>query len=192
VYLNQERPCVATGVIPALRLGEEQPYLRPLTFGADGFGLTTAAVVRRDGLVRCGGRGYSAPAAWIGQTVTVKVHREVVVLHYQEQAVRHPRHPENGRTSLLPEHREALFVKPRGAVMAKRQIVLDACPAATPFFTDLVHRRPESWRQTDLPIVWGLYEAWGARKLNAALARCVAQGTIGGEYLQAQFLGVAA
>jgi hypothetical protein len=116
----------------------------------------------------------------------------VVLLHYQGQAVRHPRVPENGRYSLLPEHREALFVKPRGAIMAKRQIVLDACPAAAAFFTDLVHRRPQTWRQHDLPLVWAFYEAWGARKLNEALARCVAQGTIGGEYLQAQSLGVAA
>jgi transposase len=190
--VNCERPCSATGVIPAVRLTAEQPYLRPLSLGKDGFGLTFAAVVRREGQVRWGGRAYSAPAAWIGQTVTVKVHRAAVVLHYQGQTVRHPRIPENGRYSLLPEHREALFVKPRGAVMAKRQIVLDACPAAAAFFTDLVHRRPQTWRQHDLPVVWALYEAWGARKLNEALARCVAAGTIGGEYLQAQSLGVAA
>src|SRR6266511_4598711 len=185
-HVNAERPCAATGIIPAVRLTEEQPYLRPLSWGKDGFGLTFAAVVRRDGQVRCGGFAYSAPAAWIGQTVTVKRHREAVVLHYQGATVRHPRRPENGRYALLPEHREALFVKPRGAIMAKRQIVLDACPADAAFFTDLVHRRPQTWRQHDLPLVWTLYEAWGARKLNEALARCVAQGTIGGEYLQAQ------
>lgn len=191
-HVNFERPCAATGIIPAVRLPTEQPYLRPVAFGKDGFGLTFAAVVRREGRVRWGGCGYSAAPAWIGQTVTVKVHREVVVLHYQGQAVRHARVPENGRYSLLPEHREALFVKPRGAIMAKRQIVLDACPAATAFFTHLVHRRPQTWRQHDLPVVWALYEAWGARKLNEALARCMAEGTIGGEYLQAQQLGVAA
>ena len=191
-HVNEARPCAATGIIPAVRRVGEQPYLRPFTFGKDGFGLTFAAVVRREGQVRWGGLAYSAPSSWIGQTVTVKVHREVVVLHYQGAAVRHPRRPENGRYSLLPEHRAALFVKPRGAVMAKRQIVLDACPAATAFFTDLVHRRPQTWRQHDLPVVWALYEAWGARRLNEALARCVAQGTIGGEYLQAQQLGVAA
>ncbi len=175
-----------------MRLAAEQPYLRRLPFGPDGFGLTRALVVRPDGQVRCGGLGYFAPAAWIGQTITVKLHREAVVLHHQGETVRHPRTPENGRYSLLPEHRAALFVKPRGAIMAQRQIVLDACPAATAFFTALVHRRPQSWREQDLPVVWMLYEAWGARKLNEALARCVAQGTIGGEYLQAQLLGVAA
>jgi transposase len=191
-YVNEERPCAATGIIPAVRRRQEQPYLRPLPFGKEGFGLTVALVVRRDGQVRCGGLGYFAPAAWIGQTITAKVHREAVVLHHQGETVRHPRQPENGRYSLLPEHREAFFVKPRGAIMAKRQLVLDACPAAAGFFTELVHRRPQSWREHDLPVVWTLYEAWGARKLNEALARCVAAGTIGGEYLQAQFLGVAA
>jgi transposase len=191
-YVNEQRPCVATGVIPSVRLAEEQPYLRPVPGGKDGFGLTFAAVVRREGYVRWGGYAYSAPPAWLGQTVTVKVHRAVVILHYQGQSVRHARLPENGRYSLLPEHREALFVKPRGAIMAQRQIVLDACPAAAAFFTDLVHRRPQTWRQHDLPVIWALFERWGARKLNEALARCVAQGTIGGEYLQAQLLGVAA
>jgi transposase len=191
-HVNGQRPCAATGIAPVVRLREEQPYLRPVAFGKEGFGLTFAGVVRREGQVRWGGFGYSAPPSWIGQTVTVKVHRAAVVLHYQGQAVRHARVPENGRYSLLPEHREALFVKPRGAVMAKRQIVLDACPAAAAFFTDLVHRRPQTWRRQDLPVVWELYEAWGARKLNAALARCVAQGTIGSEYLLAQQLGVAA
>jgi transposase len=191
-HVNAERPCTATGIIPAVRRSEEQPYLRPLAWGEDGFGLTFAAVVRREGQVRWGGFAYSAEPAWIGQTVTVKVHREVVVLHYQGQTLRHARVPENGRYSLLPEHREALFVKPRGAIMAKRQIVLDACPAAAAFFTDLVHRRPQTWRQHDLPVVWALYEAWGARKLNEALARCVAAGTIGSEYLQAPQWGVAA
>lgn len=191
-YVNEQRPCDATGIIPAVRKQQEQQYLRPLPFGPDGFGLTFSLLVRPDGQVRCGGLGYFAPVAWIGQTITVKLHREAVVLHHQGQTVRHPRHPENGRYSLLPEQRAALFVKPRGALFAKRQIVLDACPAAAAFFTELVHRRPQRWREQDLPIVWELFEQWGARRLNEALAHCVRRGTIGGEYLQAESLGTRA
>jgi hypothetical protein len=191
-WVNHERPCDATGIVPAVRRLKETPYLRPLPFGEGGFGLSYSTVVRPDGRVRWGGVAYSAPPGWIGQTVTLKAHREAVVLHYQGERVEHPRVPENGRYSLLPQHREALFVKPRGEVMAKRQILMDLSPEAEAFFTQLVHRRPQTWRQNDLPRLWALYEAWGARKLREAFALCVAQGAIGAEYLQAQLLGVAA
>jgi transposase len=191
-WVNQERPCDATGVIPAVRLLTEQPYLRRLPFGKEGFGLSYSVVVRPDGRARWSGYAYSAPASWIGQTVTLSLHREAVVLHYQGERVRHPRVPENGRYSLLPEHQGALFVKPRGEIMAKRQILMDLSTEAEAFFTELVHRRPSTWRSQDLPRLWALYETWGARKLRTAFARCVAQGAIGAEYLEAQLLGVAA
>jgi transposase len=191
-WVNQERACDATGIVPAVRLIQEQPYLRSLSFGEEGFGLSYSAVVRPDGRARWGGFAYSAPTGWIGQTVTVKVHRDAVVLHYQGERVRHPRVPENGRYSLLSEHQGALFVKPRGEIMAKRQILMDLSREAERFFTELVHRRPATWRHQDLPRLWALYETWGARKLREAFARCVAQGAIGAEYLEAHLLGVAA
>jgi hypothetical protein len=189
-FVNEERPCDATGVIPAVRLAQERPWLKPLPFGADGYGLLGSAVVRSDGRVRQDGYAYSAPEGWRGQVVTVKVHREVVVLHHAGEAVRHPRVPENGQYSLLPEHRAALFVKPRGEIMAKRQILLDLGPAAEAFFTQLVHRRPQSWRTQDLPVVWALFEEWGPGRLREAFAACVHAETIGGEYLAAVLGGL--
>ena len=59
------------------------------------------------------------------------------------------------------------------------------------FFTELVHRRPQTWRGHDLPAAWQLYEAVGARKLRAAFAACVRQGAFGSEYLAAYVSGVA-
>lgn len=188
---NEERPCDATGVIPAARLAAERPYLRPLPFGAAGYGLAYPAIVSREARVRCRGYAYSTPAGWIGQPVVVRVHPQQVVLHYHQERAVHPRVPENGRYSLLPEHRAALFVKPRGELMAKRQILMDLDPAAERFFTALVHRRPQSWRGQDLPVVWALFEQHGAAPLTAAFAHCLAQGAIGGEYLQAWLAGMA-
>lgn len=75
--------------------------------------------------------------------------------------------------------------------MAKRQILMDLDPAAERFFTELVHRRPQTWRGHDLPVLWDLFEAHGAARLQAAFAHCLAQGAIGGEYLQAWLSGVA-
>jgi transposase len=190
-YTNEERPCEATGVIPAVRLAVERPHLRPLPFGEAGFGLAYSAQVGRDARVRFRGSAYSTPASWIGQPVVVRVHPMQVVLQHLKEQVVHPRYPENGRYSLLPEHREALFVKPRGELMAKRQILMDLSPVAERFFTELVHRRPQSWRGHDLPVVWTLFEQHGAARLTAAFAHCLAQGAIGGEYLSAWLVGVA-
>jgi transposase len=190
-YTNEARPCDATGVIPAVRLAEERPHLRPLPFGARGYGLAYPALVGRDARVRCRGYAYSTPAAWIGQPVVVRLHPEQLVLQYQQEQVVHPRVPENGRYSLLPEHRAALFLKPRGALMAKRQILMDLDPVAERFFTALVHRRPQTWRGHDLPVLWALFEQHGGARLTEAFAHCLAAGAIGGEYLQAWLVGVA-
>lgn len=190
-YVNEERPCDATGVIPALRLAEEGDRLRPLPFGATGYGLAFPAVVRPEARVECQGYGYSTPDGWIGQAIVVRLHPEVAVLHYHREQVVHPRVPSNGRYSLLPEHRAALFVKPRGAVMAKRQILMDLCPEGERFFTELVHRRPHTWREADLPVAWELFERQGEARMVAAFRYCVGAGVIGGEYLRAWALGVA-
>jgi transposase len=191
-FVNEARPCDATGVIPAVRLAEERPRLHPLPAWPDGFGLTFCALVRRDARIHFRGYQYSTPSRWMGQTVVVKLHRDAVVLSHNGESVRHPRLPSNGRYSLLPEHRPALFVKPRGEIMAKRQILMDLCPEGEAFFTELVHRRPDTWRTADLPVAWELFERCGERKLSQAFAWCVQQGAIGGEYLRAVVMGVAA
>jgi transposase len=191
LFVNEARPCDATGEIPAVRLATEQTRLAPVPFGTEGYGLVHSVVVGREARVRWGGYAYSAPDAWIGQVITVKVHREAIVLHHDGKRIVHPRTPENGKYSLLPEHREALFVKPRGAVMAKRQILLDLGPEAEAFFTELVHRRPLLWRTHDLPVLWELFEERGSGPLREAFACCVHAKTIGGEYLRAVLTGVA-
>lgn len=190
-FVNHERPCDATRVPPAQRLEEERPYLRSLTFGPDGYGLLRAAVVGASARVRCLGYEYSTPAGWMGQRVAVRVHREVVVLHHAGEQVRHGRIPSNGRYSLLPEHRAALFVKPRGAIMAKRQILMDLCPEAFRFFTELAHRRPDTWRERDLPQAWELFEREGESRMVEAFRYCEHRGAYGAEYLRAWAEGLA-
>jgi transposase len=189
--VNEVRPCDATKIIPRVRLAEEGPWLRPLACGPRGYGLRYSAVVSREARVRWGGYQYSTPAGWIGQTLTVRVHPEQVVLHYHQGELVHPRVPANGKYSLLPEHRSALFHKPRGKVMAQRQILMDLCPEGEQFFTALVHRRPQTWRQQDLPEAWALFEELGDERMRAGLRYCVAQAAIGAEYLRAWAQGIA-
>jgi hypothetical protein len=189
-YVNEARPCDATGAIPWVRLAQERPWLRPLPFGPLRYGLAHSVVVGPDARVRQGGYAYSTPARWIGQTVLLRLHPAQVVLHHLGEHCTHPRRPENGRYSLLPEHRPPLFAKPRGKVMAQRQILMDLCPEGERFFTELVHRRPHTWREQDLPVVWRLFEELGEERVAQALRFCVARETFGGEYLQAYSRGL--
>lgn len=190
--VNEVRPCDATRIIPQVRLAEERPWLQPLAFGPRGYGLRYSAVVNREARVRWGGYQYSTPAGWVGQTITVRVHPAQVVLHYHQAEAVHRRIPANGKYSLLPEHRSALFLKPRGKIMAQRQILMDLCPEGEQFFTALVHRRPQTWRQQDLPEVWALFEELGDERMRVGLRYCVAQAAIGAEYLRAWARGIAA
>lgn len=188
--VNEVRPCDATRMIPHVRLAAERPLLRPVACGPRGYGLLYTAVVNREARVRWGGTQYSTPAGWIGQTATVRVHPAHVVLHYEQGQAVHPRVPPNGQYSLLPEHRSALFHKPRGQVMAQRQILMDLCPEGEQFFTALVHRRPQTWRQQDLPVAWALFEELGDERMCGALRYCVAHAAIGAEYLRAWAKGL--
>lgn len=188
--VNEVRPCDATHVIPHVRLAEERPWLRPVAFGPRGYGLLYSLRVNRQARVRRAPYEYSTPAGWIGQMVTVRLHAEHVVLHYAGGTAVHPRVPSNGQYSLLPEHRSGLFVKPRGKIMAQRQILMDLCPEGEQFFTALVHRRPQTWREQDLPQAWALFEEVGDERMCRAFAYCVARTAIGAEYLRAWAAGL--
>lgn len=187
---NEVRPCAATGVVPHVRLARERPRLRPLAFGTAGYGLLYPVVVNREAKVRCGGYAYSTPEDWRGQAIVARVHPQQVILHHAGPPVVHPRVPANGKYSLLPEHRAPLFVKPRGQIMAQRQILMDLCPEGEQFFTELVHRRPETWRQQDLPAAWALFEQVGEARMGDAFRYCVAAQAIGAEYLSAWATGM--
>src|SRR5437762_8306403 len=59
--VNEERPCRATGVIPAVRLAEEASRLRPLKLRPEELGLRIPGYVGPTGTVLHGGRAYSMP-----------------------------------------------------------------------------------------------------------------------------------
>jgi hypothetical protein len=192
-WVNYERKCDATKEIPSERLSRERDLLRPLKEPSLGYGLVFTAVVGTDGLVRHDRIRYSAPAAWIGQTITVRRHREKVVLWHNDQSVEHPRVPANGKYSLLPEHMDAYLKKPRGKVMMQRQILVDLDAVVAELFTELVHRRENTWRVKDLPALWRCFEKVGPEGLVEAIAVCVAEKRYGAEYVEAELqrLGMA-
>jgi len=191
-HVNEKRPCAATGEIPAERLVREQDKLRKIPFTRDSYGIFEMRTVGPSAEIRFDGIRYRVDPKWIGQSVEVRVYPETVKISYSGASVEHPRFPENGKCSILPDQRASLFIKPRGEVMAKRQMLMDVCLEAESFFTEMVHKRPMAWREVDLPKIWRLYEIHGEKWMREAFIRCVAARAYGAEYLEAIASEVAA
>ena len=69
--VNEERPCRATGVIPALRLAEEAPRLRPLKVRPEELALRIPVYVGPTGTVVHDGHAYSMPPEAISMPGTL-------------------------------------------------------------------------------------------------------------------------
>ncbi|MBF8305808.1 MAG: transposase [Acidobacteria bacterium] len=183
VEVNYERPCDATGEIPAARLERERERLQPCRFTPGRYAFKVSAVVRPTGRVAHDGLQYSVSSRYRGQAATLHVRAdtvEVYIGHVLEST--HPRIPENGRCSVLPQHAEEMFTYPRGKHYAKRQLLLDLSPIVEPFLTELVHRRPMTWER-DVKQLYDLYREIGHSCFLESLAAAWEGGQIGAEYL---------
>ncbi len=183
LHVNQERVCDATGEIPVVRLRREA--LRACPHKAQSYPFKLSAVVRPTARVVLNRIEYSVPAEHIGQEVTLHLEETTVCIYAGNRFLaRHPRFPENGRSSVLRDHAEELFVFRRGKPYAMRQLLLDLDGSMEPYLTELVHRRPNGW-QADVEQIYRLYERIGRSDLLAAVALAVEQHCFGGEYLVA-------
>jgi len=182
-YVNTERVCDATGDIPQVRLQREP--LKPCPYEAKTYAFKVSALVRPTARVHYRGIAYSVPAESIGQTVTLHLQQEQVVIYLGErQVAEHPRFPENGNSSILTQHARQLFVFKRGKPFAQRQLLLDLDPLLEAYLTELVHRRPCTW-EDDIDCIYQLYEQIGRADLLAAIALATEARCFGSEYLLA-------
>lgn len=181
--VNTQRPCDATGEIPSIRLQQER--LSPCHHQALTYAFKVSVMVRPTARVHYRGIEYSVPAEYIGQTVTLHLKQETLsIYHNQQHLADHPRHPENGKSSILSDHAQQLFVHQRGKPFAQRQLLLDLDPRVEPYLTELVHRRPQTWF-ADIDQIYTLYERIGQADLLAAIALATEAGCFGSEYLLA-------
>ena len=181
--VNQERVCDATGELPQIRLGRES--LKSCALRAKTYAFKVSVVVRPTARAHYRGLEYSVPAETIGQTVTLHLQEQQVEIYLGDRFLaRHPRFPENGKSSVLAEHAQALFQFRRGKPYAQRQLLLDLDPLVEPYLTELVHRRPQGW-QSDIEAIYQLYEQIGRTDLLAAIELATEERCFGGEYLQA-------
>jgi len=184
---NATRPSQATDVTPLARLGEEVAKGYPLPSTAADYGFAEPGRVSSGALVAALGNNYSVPIEHVGASVTVRVHRErIVIWHDAELLAEHARAPDGAHRRVVnPAHFAPLFGrKPRGQVMLYREALLGLGPVAQQYVSEL-SRRQRARLGTEVLAVYALYERCGAAELLAAMELAQAQGAFGAAYLGA-------
>jgi transposase len=184
---NATRPSQATDVTPASRLAEEVAKGYPLPSTAADYGFAEPGQVSSGALVAALGNTYSVPIEHVGAPVTVRVHRErIVIWHDAELLAEHARARDGAHDRVVdPAHFAPLFGrKPRGQVMLYREALLGLGPVAQQYVSEL-SRRQRAHLGTEVLAVYALYERCGAAELLAAMELAQAQGAFGAAYLGA-------
>jgi len=187
--VNTQRPCRATKVIPAVRLDEERPRLRPLKVLPDDLAVRVPIVVGPTAEVIHDTHPYSMPPDAIGIAGTLYLYRTRVRIVAGRFEVTHERKFVPGEGSTLPEHRAqhvAAVSGKRAKRYLQREHLLKLGPEALAYLTELTHRRPQVWLR-DIDRLHTLLATYGDDAMRAALARGVAEQAIGAEYI-AHFL----
>jgi hypothetical protein len=183
--VNTQRPSRATGVIPAVRLAEEQPRLRPLKVAPAELALRLPIVVGPTGYVVHDTHPYSMPPEAIGIAGTLYLYRDAVRIVAGRFDARHPRLATRDAVSTLPEHRAqhvAAVSGQRGKRYLQRQHLLALGPAALAYLTELIHRRPRLWLQ-EVDRLHALLQNHGDAAMRRAFEEGLRQQVFGVEYL---------
>jgi transposase len=146
--VNQELPCRATGIIPAVRLAEEALRLRPLKVRPEDLALRIPVYVGPTGTVLHDGHAYSMPPEAISMPATLYLYADRVRIVAGRWEAVHPRKFAPHEGSTLAEHRASLVAAvsgKRGKRYLKRQQLLDLGEPMFRYLTEIVHRRPQGW-----------------------------------------------
>jgi transposase len=184
---NATRPSQATDVTPASRMADEVAKGYPLPSTAADYGFAEPGHVSSGALVAALGNSYSVPIEHVGAPVTVRVHRERIVIWRDAQLLaEHARARDGAHERVVdPAHFAPLFGrKPRGQVMLYREALLGLGPVAQQYVSEL-SRRQRAHLGTEVLAVYALYERCGAAELLAAMELAQAQGAFGAAYLGA-------
>jgi len=186
------RANAATGQAPLERLKEEAAKGGRLPACACDYGFPESAQVTAQSLVHVAGNAYSVPLGHIGAVVTVRVHRErLVIWRDLDCLAEHRRAPDGAHQRVVtPEHFASLFPKKRRAqVMLERQALLALGGSATTYLSELCRRRRERLG-AEIGAIYSLYQEHGQDSLLAAIKSAEQAGIYGADYL-AQLLAAA-
>jgi transposase len=185
VEVNTQRPSRATGVIPAERVKEEQPRLRPLKVVPADLALRMPITVGPTGVVVHDTHEYSMPPESLGIPGTLYLYRDKVRIVAGRYEAIHKRLFGPSAKSTLPEHRAqrvAAAAGKRAKRYMQREHLLEIGREALEYLTELTHRRPRVWIR-DVDRLHDLLQRHGKEALRAAFARGLAEHAIGAEYI---------
>ena len=169
--VNEERPCRATGIIPAVRLAEEAPRLRPLKVQPEELALRIPVYVGPTGTVVHDGHAYSMPPEAISMPATLYLYAQRVRIVAGRYEAEHPRKFAAQESSWLAEHRAAMISAvsgKRGKRYLKRQQLLELGEPALLYLTEIVHRRPREWFN-DVDRLHQILQSHGPETLRRAM-----------------------
>jgi transposase len=184
--VNEERPSRATGIIPALRLVEEAPRLRPLKVQPEDLALRIPVYVGPTGTVVYDGHSYSMPPEAISMPATLYLYAHRVRIVTGRYEVEHPRKFVAKEGSSLAEHRAAMVAAvsgKRGKRYLKRQQLLELGDPAIRYLTEIVHRRPQSWFQ-DVDRLHQILQSHGPEVLRRAMEEGLKEQIFGAFYVE--------
>jgi transposase len=186
VEVNEQRPCRATRIVPAVRLAEEKPRLRPLKVTSQDLALRIPVYVGPTGFVVHDGHPYSMAPESIGIPGTLYLYKDrvrIVAGNYESTHVR--KFGDDNQPSVLPEHRAqrvAAVSGKRAKRYLKREHLLGLGGAALSYITEIVHRRPHVWLR-DVDRLHDLLEHHGDNPMRRAFERGLQDGLFGHEYI---------
>lgn len=183
--VNTIRPSRATNVVPFTRLEEERKRLRPLPCAPSDYALRIPITVGLTAMVEYEGVRYSMPPKSMSMPGTLFLYPNRVRIVARHYDVEHPRRPEVGQTSYLPEHRADLVAEvhgDRGKLYLKRQQILELGRPALDFLTEVIHARPRTWRG-DVEKLHDLLTAQGPQKVLTAIQEALSRRLFGAEYV---------
>jgi len=184
--VNEQRPCRATNVIPALRWGQERPRLRPLKVTPENLALRIPVQIGPTSAVFHDGHSYSMPPQAAGRPATLYLYRDRVRIVADPFDVSHPRQSVSGKHSILAEHRAAMLAAvsgKRGKRYLKRQQILDLGETALLYLTEVVHRRPREWVR-DVDRLYDILQGHGEQALRDAMQEAMSRELFGAVYVE--------
>jgi transposase len=185
VEVNTERPSRATGIVPAVRLAEEQARLRPLKVAPQDLALRIPIFVGPTATVLHDTHVYSMPPEAIGINGTLFLYPDRVRIAAGRHESLHPRLWQPGERSILPGHR-ALMVAAvsgkRAKRYLKRQHLIELGQSALDYITEIVHRRPRAW-VGEVDRLHDLLQQHGSDALRQAFDWALTHQLFGAEYI---------
>jgi transposase len=187
VEVNTTRPNRATKEIPLVRLAAEQARMKPLAIAPSEYGLRVAVTVGPTAMVTHQGIRYAMPAGACGIPATLWLYpdRVKIVTAGSRHEALHARFPAHGTVSYLPGQRAAQLAAVAGArkrLYFMRERILELGPVGEGYLTELIHRRPHTWKG-DVERLFALLEELGDGVFRLILQRALFTRLIGSEYV---------